>query len=165
MHATSLAAVADPSSDLVFLHHPIPNTPGIYDPSSHRLSIAPRSTTLGYYGNLALVDQTLGELCAAISRAGLHESTAVILTSDHWWRDSPWINSAPDYRVPLIIRAPRADGAKTVGRRLCTPPLREMVSSFLAGNISTNADVEECLLREPFAAVPVEYTKEAAEWP
>jgi hypothetical protein len=164
MHAAALAAVADPSMDFVFLHYGIPHTPGIYDPAEHRLSTALRSTTAGYYGNLALADQTLGELSAEVGKAGLRASTAFILTSDHWWRSSPWLKREPDYRVPLIIRAGNDGPAARVAAPLCTVNLPGLVRKMIEGAVFDNAGVVRWLEQE-HGPVPVGYIKGVAQWP
>jgi hypothetical protein len=164
MHGVALAAVADPSIDFVFLHYGIPHTPGIYDPREHRLSPAFRSNTSAYYGNLALADRTLGELSVAVGKAGLWASTAFILTSDHWWRSSSWLEREPDYRVPLIIRAGNDGPAARVAVPLCTVNLRELVSTMIEGAVFDNAGVVGWL-EQKHGPVPVGYIKGVAQWP
>jgi hypothetical protein len=164
MHAAALAAVADPSVDFVFLHYGIPHKPGIYNLTEHRLSTALRSSTAGYYGNLALADRTLGELSAEVGKAGLRASTAFILTSDHWWRSSPWIAREPDYRVPLVIRARNDGPAARVSAPLCTVNLPGLVSKMLEGAVFDNAGVVGWL-EQKHGPVPVGYIKGVAQWP
>jgi hypothetical protein len=164
MQAAALAAVADPSMDFVFLHYGIPHTPGIYELTEHRLSTALRSTTAGYYGNLALADQTLGELSVEVGKAGLRASTAFILTSDHWWRSSPWHEREPDYRVPLIIRPRNYGPAAMVEAPLCTVNLRGLVSRMVEGTVFDNAGVVGWL-EQKHGPVPVGYIKAVAQWP
>jgi len=133
MHTAALAAVADPSIDFVFLHYGIPHLPGIYDAAEDRLSIALKSNTSGYYSNLALVDRCLGDLLTKVNKAGLHDATAFVLTSDHWWRTAPWIEKNHGYPVPLIIR-PKAGGTMTQADTvLCTTSVRAIVSDLLGG--------------------------------
>jgi hypothetical protein len=164
MHDAALAAVADPSMDFAFLHYGIPHTPGIYNPTEHRLSTTLRSNTAGYYGNLALADQTLGELSAGVGKAGLRASTALILTSDHWWRSSPWIAREPDYRVPLIIRAGNDGPAARVAAPLCTVNLPGLVRKMIEGAVFDNAGVVGWL-EQKHGPVPVGYIKGVAQWP
>jgi hypothetical protein len=164
MHAAALAAVADPSIDFVFLHYGIPHSPGIYDPTEHRLLTAPTSDTAGYNCNLALADRTLGELSVEAGKAGLGTSTAFILTSDHWWRWSPWLEREPDYRVPLIIRAGNDGTAAMVESPLCTVHLPELVSRMIEGSVFDNAGVVGWL-EQKHGPVPVGYIKGVAQWP
>jgi len=164
MEAAALAAVADPSIDFVFLHYGIPHTPGIYDPAEHRLSAVLRPNTAGYCNNLALVDRTMGELAAEVGKTGLSASTAFILTSDHWWRSSSWSERAPDYRVPLIIRAGNDGPAAAVATPLCTVNLPGLVTKMLDGTVSDTAGVVGWL-EEKHGPLPVGYIKEVAQWP
>ena len=164
MQAAAVVAVADSSIDFIFLHIGIPHTPGIYDPAEHRLSPARRSNTAGYYGNLALADKTLGELSAEVGKAGLRATTAFMLTSDHWWRASPWCESAPDYRVPLIIRAENDGQAARVEAPLCTVQLPELVCRMLDGTVFDTAGVVKWL-DQKHGPVPVGYIRGVAQWP
>ena len=164
MHAAALAAVSDPSMDFVFLHYHIPHSPGIYDPTEHRLSTVLRQTREAYYANLALADQTLSELSVEVGKAGLWPSTAFVLTSDHWWRKSPWFEREPDYRVPLIIRAGNDGPAAMVEAPLCTVNLRELVSRMVEGTVFDNAGVVGWL-EQKHGPVPVGYIKGVAQWP
>ncbi|MCX6927860.1 MAG: sulfatase-like hydrolase/transferase [Verrucomicrobia bacterium] len=164
MQAAALAAVADPSIDFILLHYGIPHTPGIYDPTEHRLSAMLRPNTAGYYGNLALADRTLGELLISVAKAGLRVSTAFILTSDHWWRLAPWHEKEPDYRVPLVIRARNDGPAARVAAPLCTVNLPGLVSKMIEGAAFDNAGVVGWL-EQKHGPVPVGYIKGVAQWP
>ncbi|WP_306119073.1 MULTISPECIES: sulfatase-like hydrolase/transferase [unclassified Roseitalea] len=73
-----------------------------------------------YYGLVTAMDAMIGEVLAALSRAGLGENTLVIYTSDHgehlgnrglWWKSTLFDEAA---RVPLIMAWP---GTIEPGRR------------------------------------------------
>jgi len=96
--------VADERIRLVFCHLPVPHLPGIFDRSSSRIGKPAKGKGEEYLGNLVLADKTLGELRQSMESAALWESTTVILTSDHWLRDTNAYDGKIDHHVPLLIK-------------------------------------------------------------
>ncbi|MEZ4752622.1 MAG: sulfatase-like hydrolase/transferase [Bdellovibrionota bacterium] len=105
---------ANPDYNLVFLHFPVPHLPGIYDRKTETLAYrgeAPSSEE-HFWGNLALSDRALGEIRSEMEKTGVWETSAVILTSDHWWWHGEPSNQiyrpdgTLDYRVPLMVKLP-----------------------------------------------------------
>lgn len=76
----ALAVAADPEIELVFIHLPVPHLPPIYDRAAGRFEPGPGAD---YFDNLVLADRTLATLRDAMERAGVWDSTAVLVTSDH----------------------------------------------------------------------------------
>ncbi|MDR5696554.1 MAG: sulfatase-like hydrolase/transferase [Armatimonadota bacterium] len=95
-------AVTDPASELVWIHLPLPHPPWIFDRAQQRITYSAG----GYDDNLVLADRTLGAVRQAMERAGLWEDSAVVVTSDHWYRE----REAADLRVPLLVRFPDEAG-------------------------------------------------------
>ena len=81
--------IADPQMDFVFAHFPTPHMFAIYD--RHRAEFA-LSPDTDYLDNLALVDRTVGEIRGTLEKAGLWESTTLLVTSDHAVRPAMWHN-------------------------------------------------------------------------
>lgn len=162
MQADALRAVADPSSKFIFLHYSIPHAPGIYDAGKGALSVALSSEYGSYIGNLALVDRTLGELLAALERSGLREQTALILTSDHWWRTAPWVSGGQGYPVPLIIQAKKGDWGTRVAGPFATTGLRAIARALLVGELDDNRKISQAVAKQ---AIPgeIRYVKGVAE--
>lgn len=150
-HAEALGVAADPETSFAFLHYSIPHSPGFYDARKRDFSVALASEMSGYVNNLALVDRTLGELLAALEKAGLRDSTALILTSDHWWRSAPWVKSRQGYPVPLVIQVKRGGPALRVDVPLCTVSLRPIAGALLSGRLSDHQGVAAALHREAVA--------------
>jgi len=71
-----------------------------------------------YYGLMSRVDDELGRLWAFLKEAGLWDSTLIIFTSDHGEElgDHWLVNKGGyfdgSYRIPLIVRDPRAGAAR-----------------------------------------------------
>lgn len=162
LHADALQVVADSSVRFAFLHYGIPHVPGIFDARKQDLTVALSSEQGGYVGNLALVDRTLGELLAALDRSGLRESTALVLTADHWWRSAPWVKSGQGYPVPLIIQARKGDRGIQVKTPFATTGLRAIARSLLTGGLNDNREVAQAVSRQAVAG-EVRYVDGVAE--
>ena len=73
-----------------------------------------RRARAAYYASVALIDEHVGTVLAAVDRLGLRESTVVVYMSDHGemygehglWRKSTFYEEA--VTVPLIVRHPDA---------------------------------------------------------
>jgi len=81
--------IADPQMDFVFVRFPTPHMFAIYD--RHRADFA-LSPDTSYLDNLALVDRTVGEVRNNLEKAGMWESTTLLITSDHAVRPAMWHN-------------------------------------------------------------------------
>jgi len=100
------------ASTLGVFHYPVPHRPFVFDGSSQvRKPLFDPSSEKGYIGNLGYMDLLLGELVADLRRAGKFDSSWLIVTSDHTWRDDPRFLEKPAEErlthVPLLIKKPR----------------------------------------------------------
>lgn len=135
LRSAALSAVSDPTLGLVFIHLPIPHYPFIYSRKT-RDFLDRRGS---YVDNLALTDETLGELRRAMEQSGVWKNTAVIVTADHWWRYNLYakvhqLNGDPaiyGLRVPLIIHLPGLHSETTYTKALNNRLLREAVVALL----------------------------------
>jgi arylsulfatase A-like enzyme len=87
-----------------------------------RLSTAERAHLVRLYdGNLAYADQEIGRLRRELERAGLLESTVLVVTADHGEAllERGYLGHGEDLheesvRIPLIVRLPRGSGPQGV---------------------------------------------------
>jgi len=93
---------ADPSLDFVFLHLPIPHLPVIYNRATGEEHADPFHAD--YADNLALVDRTLQRLKAAMQASGVWDDTAILLSSDHWYRKASHAPGQLFNRVPFLLK-------------------------------------------------------------
>ena len=152
----AMMLTANPNLDLVFLHLPIPHPFGIYDRVHQQLTAKLPSN---YLDNLALADTTLALLRQNMERAGLWDSTVVLVSSDHalrrdqWQKSDGWSGdtlsaildegvSSPDYdRIPFMIKLrDQHEGS------VYTQPFNSVLSSrvllaILRGELSTVGDM------------------------
>ena len=116
IHENALRLVADPALNVVYLHYPVPHMLTIYDRDTKGFST---DDTNNYFDNLLLVDRTIGEIRAALEKAGLWDRTTLLITSDHplrldIYRNSPeWgveqentVLRAPERFVPYLLKLP-----------------------------------------------------------
>jgi hypothetical protein len=92
----------NPALDFVFLHLPIPHEPVIFNMATGQLG-ADRIHPV-YADNLALADQTLGRIRAAMEATGTWDDTTVLLSSDHWFRYTAHPASDRFNRVPFLLK-------------------------------------------------------------
>lgn len=97
---------ASPDLHLSFLHLPVPHKPGVFDAATDSFTPFAFSTARGYFDNLALCDRILGEVRRALADNGLADRTWILVSSDHWWRESAAYDGQVDTRVPFILKAP-----------------------------------------------------------
>ena len=149
------ADAADPRLDFVFLHFPIPHPYGIYDRKRGDFQL---SSTLDYADNVALVDRTVGELRNALERAGLWDSTSLIITSDHGLRPDLWrghMGWSAEYEeltggkqsesVPLIVKLASQNQGAVYDRAFSNVVCGDLSLAILSGQVRTASDVAQWL--------------------
>lgn len=122
----------DKGFGLTLLHFPVPHHPFIYDRSQGALSSRPDNT---YEGNLVLTDRTLGELRREMEAAGLWDASAVIVSSDHWWRSPP--DGKIEKRVPFIMKLPGQTAGTVYDAEFNTVLTPGLIKAILAGEVTT----------------------------
>ncbi|HEU0008439.1 MAG TPA: sulfatase-like hydrolase/transferase [Verrucomicrobiae bacterium] len=133
--ANAQEVAADTNTHLAFLHLPLPHKPGIYRPSTGKLTAFNFSTRGGYFDNLALCDRVLGELRRAIAEAGLGDRTWLLVSSDHWWRESRFSDGKTDLRVPFLLKSPFDDKPITLGAPFSTVVSQDLLLAILRGEV------------------------------
>ena len=137
-------AVADPNLGLVVLHLPVPHQPPIYRRDSGELTLFNFSPDW-YFDSLALTDRTLGSLRQEMERAGVWDSTTVIVTTDHPLRWYAMLDETVDPHVPFLV--------KLAGQKqglVYHPPLRalvihELTLALLRGEVAQPGEVSRWL--------------------
>ena len=143
---------SNPKLDLVYLHFPFPHPPGVYDRALGRLDTSKRHS---YLDNLVLTDVSFGALRRAMEQTGIWHESAVIVSSDHWWRTDGWKNHsdwteeeerevaglAPDHRVPFIVKLAGNTEPMIYQKNLNTIVTYKMVMALLKGQIGASKDL------------------------
>ena len=142
--ANAEAMLRDSTLDLVFVHIPVPHLPPIYDRTTRNFTLTNYPYS-GYLDNLALADRTLGELRRTIEATGNWPRTAVVVTSDHWFRDAARIDGKTDHRVPLIVKLGSRSERSTYAKPINTVVIHDLVLTLLCGGIHTTKQLSNWL--------------------
>jgi hypothetical protein len=158
-HLDALAAAkrlaTDPTLGLVFLHMPLPHTPCIYDRRAHRFDPSPGKCNADTYAsNVALVDQTLGEILDTVSKAGLYDRTTFVVTSDHFDRFREAREKRGDLRIPFLVQVAGQREEISIDSITTTTGLRWLVADLLAGRLRTHSEVARWLYEHASIAGP-----------
>lgn len=96
----------------------------------------------GYYGNISLVDDLIGEVIETLRAMRELENTAIVLTADHgemlgergqWYKMSPFERSS---RIPMMVSAPGVDGRRSARAVSHVDLLATVVSLATEGDTS-----------------------------
>ncbi len=71
-----------------------------------------------------------------LEEAGLWERTAVVVTSDHNWRQSFSLDGKTDARVPFLVKLPAQKEGITYETELSTVLAHDLVLAILRGELS-----------------------------
>ncbi len=137
--AASESVLRDKQYRFVFLHLPIPHPPFYYDRRTGG-SRKGNNYTSGYIDHLALLDRTLGRLVNALRESGSWESTALLISSDHSYRNAKALDGKWDRRVPFLLRIPHSKGKLAAELAFPTQASRRLVTDLLSGRIGTQQE-------------------------
>lgn len=128
--------IVNPNLDLVLIHLSVPHPPFIYDRRQQRFTLL-ADPQEGYLDNLALADQTLGEIRETLESAGLWESAGILVSSDHPWRDSNKFDGKRDPRVPFLLKLPGREQGVSYERAFGTVLTGDLLLVLLRGEVET----------------------------
>jgi hypothetical protein len=95
--------IVDTDYGFTLVHLPIPHNPFAYDRHKGTFTLG-NVPVKGYVDNLALLDLTIGDIRRAMEAAGVWDSTTVLFTSDHPYRDSEALDGKSDPRIPYLVK-------------------------------------------------------------
>jgi arylsulfatase A-like enzyme len=147
----------DPEIGLLFVHFPTPHLLAIYDRQRRDFTLSGKTT---YFDNLALVDRTVGELRRELQRAGLWESTNLLITSDHGLRYALWhggYNWTPQFdrllangsspTVPFIVKLAGKTQGVVYDKPFSNVVTGDLILAILGGKVSTATETTAWLDR------------------
>jgi hypothetical protein len=130
---------------LVFLHLPVPHPPPIYDRRTGQLTQFATARVEGYLANLALADRTLGVLRSVMERSGTWDTTTVLVTADHPWRQSRLLDNQADRRVPFMLKLPGQHEGFEYGAQLDTARTGSLLLAILDKDLTRPDEVARWL--------------------
>jgi uncharacterized protein YhhL (DUF1145 family) len=108
--------LASPTWELLVLHWPIPHPKGLYNRHTGQLMQMADSYPSSYLDNLVLLDRSLAEMRRQLETQGDWDRTAVLVSSDHWWRhrlhkgiltpEEQPLATGTDHRIPFLLHLP-----------------------------------------------------------
>jgi hypothetical protein len=135
-----------PDNIFAVVHYPLPHGPWIYDEKGEfcgpEQAVYAWSYAEGYEHNLIALDRFIGEVMAAMTRAGRFDDSLIILTSDHTYRADPKLKECrsadPIRHVPLMVKLPRQSQA------LSLKPLYELnrIGTLIDSGLASNGNPE-----------------------
>jgi hypothetical protein len=117
------------------VHLPIPHAPHAYDRKTGTFTLA-NSPIAGYVDSLALLDRTVGELRSTMEKAGVWDSTTVLFTSDHGYRDAEALDGKTDPRIPYILKLASQKEAVAYTQPFDTVLTADLLMGVLRGEIT-----------------------------
>jgi hypothetical protein len=156
IHDDMLQAITDPRLNLIFIHVNVPHLPAIYDVSTDAVS-NDRNTT--YLGNLRLVDRTVGDIRKTLEKAGMWDTSTILLTGDHPLRALPASarpEQRPDLRglrqhneVPYLLRMPAETQGVVYETPINTIVTKDLLIAILNRQVATPTQIAAWLGRHP----------------
>ena len=128
----------DHEFQFVYVHFPVPHAPHGYNRKTARFDLA-NSPIRGYIDSLALVDRMLGELRQSMEGTGTWDETAVLITSDHPYREAAQINGRSDPRIPFFFKPAGQARGRAYEAPFNTVLTQDLLLAVLRGEV---ADVD-----------------------
>ena len=129
---------ADRDFAFTLVHLPVPHAPHAYNRKTGTFTLG-NSPIAGYLDSLALLDRTVGELRRTMEAAGVWDSTTVLFTSDHGYRDSEALDGKSDPRVPYILKMASQNEAILYTPEFNTVLTADLLMGVLSGEITDPA--------------------------
>lgn len=137
---------SDPAVGFSLVHLPVPHAPHSYNRKTGEFTLG-NAPIRGYIDSLALLDRTIGEIRSTMEKAGTWDSTTVLFTSDHPYREAEALAGESDPRIPYLLKfASQKEGAVYDGR-FNTVLTGQLLLAVLRGEVSDAAAAEAWLTR------------------
>jgi len=140
------AALPSAGAGFAFIHWMVPHEPYTYDRRNAKY-VDPTPGLFGYLDNLALADRLIGDALDSIDGSPFAAQTAVIISSDHAWRQAKAFDGKRDARVPFIVRLPDAGIGKRFDQPFNTVVTRDLIEALLDGRLATYKDISQFIHR------------------
>ena len=136
----------DTSFGFTLVHLPIPHAPHAYNRKTGEFTLG-NSPIAGYVDSLALLDRTVGEIRRSMENAGTWDSTTVLFTSDHPYRESMQLDGKNDPRIPYILKLASQKEGVEYTQQFNTVLTADLLIEVLRGEIADARSAAEWLDR------------------
>jgi hypothetical protein len=140
--------------NLTLLHLPIPHPPFFYngltgkdDYGATPIRSLFQSGGAGYVDALALVDRSIGELRKTMEAAGTWDTTTILFSADHPYRERRLLDGKPMYpAVPFLVKLAGQNQALNCPARFSALLTHDLLLAVLKKEISTAEDLNAWIL-------------------
>jgi len=136
-------------------HYMIPHFPYVFNRDGHKklFAIYKRASIPDYYGNLACLDEKIGEIISTLKESNKFDNSIIIMTSDHSLRYDPDYNKdnslLEKHHIPLFIKIPYQKHSLEIDSKFNTFKLGSFINKSLDGDF-TLAEVKSLLSDEDY---------------
>ncbi len=136
----------NPDFAFTLIHLPVPHAPHTYNRKTGDFTLG-NAPIAGYVDSLSLLDRTVGEIRRSMESAGTWDSTTVLFTSDHPYRESMQLDGKSDPRIPYVLKmAGQKDGVE-YAKQFNTLVTGDLLLAVLRGEVSDPASATAWLDR------------------
>jgi len=126
------------NTNLVYIHYPIPHLPLQAMKLNQDIVVSNKLTD--YEKNLFLVDVTIKKIQNSLS---LYEGSLLIVTSDHWFRESTMANYSNTEAYPVFFASKIIGDNNNIleNESKNASSLKELIIDYLEGNVNNNNEI------------------------
>lgn len=135
---------SDIDVQFALFHYDIPHPPFFYDLKTGRMT---GDSWSNYTNGLALLDIAVGDLRADMERSGAWNHTAIIFTTDHFYRGSRLVNGKRDQRIPFIVHFPGENTGLSYTHSFNTIVTHDLILALLRSEVADAAGLQHWLDR------------------
>jgi hypothetical protein len=147
--------VSELDDNVTLLHLPIPHPPYFYNRRTGRDDYGAmpiRSLLLsggaGYVDALALVDRCIGELRKTMEAAGTWDSTTILFSADHPYRERPLVDGKPIvWHVPFLVKLAGQDQPFNCTTGFSALVTHDLLLAILRKEISTAGELNTWIVQ------------------
>jgi hypothetical protein len=144
VHWTKAVLEEPIGGQFALFHLPVPHTPSVFERNGVRSDLRPhrgdRSEIEWRVGiarqQHAYVDRLIGDFMDTLRASGKYESSTIVITSDHAWKEDPGLASSlpPGYfqRVPFFLKMPHQTTQLSAPGPLGTVDLKLLIDYVVA---------------------------------
>jgi hypothetical protein len=140
VHQDMLGALTDRRLNLLFIHINVPHGPMIYSAAQDRIT---SGRQLNYSDNLRLTDRTVQDIRRTLERAGMWETSTILLTSDHplrvnYYRPQYLPRGATQHsEVPYLLKMAGQTRGFTYNQEVQEVVTKELLLAILNKQVTT----------------------------
>jgi hypothetical protein len=125
----------DTSFGFTLVHLPVPHAPHAYNRKTGEFTLG-NAPIAGYVDSLALLDRAVGEIRRSMENAGTWDSTTVLFTSDHPYREARQLDGKSDPRIPYILKLASQKEGVEYTQQFNTVLTADLLMDVLRGEIA-----------------------------